>query len=400
MKKRILLIWDYNREDLLQPFIRLSSEFEFVFLYYKNPPPNPRDSPFQIFYWTQFLSPKALLNEIRPDKIVFGEIETPYELALNSIARNRGIPTFLLAHGQRSVEILDIKLDLKYAASRAAKVFAAPQASKNRWHTLIFLVLSIPNISLRTWIHFGKYLIAKRNESYNNQAFLENRFEYRLPMMYIDFCKEYFPYYQKRDAVPDGRVHFIGNPFMDHIHRPALDSAPVMMIEGSYFLLIDTSLTGAIQLGNTTQEQYIEILNKLAHYCQMQNAKLVVKQHPRMYNNKDLPAHDNIIYVQDAAMHALITGARGCFGFVSTLLENAIVYKPMLLFSIKNFKNYQMQMVESGAAQILDLYTFKPEDITLHSFEPSPDGRAYVIDHYLFKADGRATERLAKILSE
>src|SRR5690242_13495439 len=103
---RILLNWYYHRPDLTRHLLELGRDHELFFI--DRHAPDGVDVPgATVLYWGDFASPYALLDEVRPDKVVFSDIEAFHQLALNIAARNRHIPSYILQHGTRGAFELD-----------------------------------------------------------------------------------------------------------------------------------------------------------------------------------------------------------------------------------------------------------------------------------------------------
>jgi hypothetical protein len=100
--KKILVIWPTHREDWIFPFKKLSADFEFIFLSgisaddYKE---NYVKGFATTIHWSSFDSAQEILENIMPCKIIFMSVESGLNIALNIVAKQKGIPTYLLQHG-------------------------------------------------------------------------------------------------------------------------------------------------------------------------------------------------------------------------------------------------------------------------------------------------------------
>ena len=117
---RILVNWDYKRTDLMKQFDILKQDIEFVFIYKNSEPQEGKEFLYgqNVLYWNNFNSPYQLLNEAKPDKIIFHDIESFLQVSLNIAAQNKGIQTLVFEHGLRGDYEVDIALQ-SYTSSNA-----------------------------------------------------------------------------------------------------------------------------------------------------------------------------------------------------------------------------------------------------------------------------------------
>jgi hypothetical protein len=401
-KPRILLVWDYTRPDLRVPFERLAGPIDFSFLYFKLPNPE-RDGalPFPVYTWGTYNSPQALLRATKPDKVVFGDIETFYEVGLCVAARRMRIPTYLLAHGQRGGYEIDDAIARQalgaYAGSELKEMEivgrgAPPKLGKS--HTIGFYLRGLGAALLKNpwrWLRFT------RSRSANDIAIALyfNQFEARRPDYLIDFTEENATYFQRRDGIPPDRTKLIGNPNLDD-YFTAEKPAPVLPF--AYALLIDTLLTAALIDAPPASEQ-IPFWAKLNDACLARGLRLVVKLHPRTPANLPLLAHDNITYLRQADLPALIAHASLGLAVISTLQPVLAYYCPTTVFYYRN-DPYQAKLIATGSVQALPYLSFSPADIQPNASHVAQAHTPDFISSFFLHADGQATARLGTILRD
>ena len=98
-KKHFLVIWPTIRRDWVSTFYKLEDQFRFTFIPSTFPQePNFADC-FECRYWSEFSSVQQLLDEVKPDGVIFMSIESGLSMATNYLAQKRGIRTIILQHG-------------------------------------------------------------------------------------------------------------------------------------------------------------------------------------------------------------------------------------------------------------------------------------------------------------
>src|SRR5687768_8598575 len=91
---RILLVWNYERIDCIQPFLDLEDQFHFFFLNkFKEEDDQFAGNAKNIkrIYWTDYSGPGAILDEVKPQAIIFMSLIHFTDIILNSIAKKRKI---------------------------------------------------------------------------------------------------------------------------------------------------------------------------------------------------------------------------------------------------------------------------------------------------------------------
>src|SRR5437867_3314066 len=182
--KRILINWYYDRYDLTKHLLELSEQAQLVFIgKHSRPSVNEqekfKESNISIVYWSDFHSPYQLLDEVKPDLVIFHDIEAFNQIALNIAAKNRNIRTYVLQHGFRG------DYEITNALNHVSSINNI-ELSETSWWTLIFLIRSIRWKNFKHLIPLLKFIVSrKKNEL--TVALYKNQFELRRANRYIEF---------------------------------------------------------------------------------------------------------------------------------------------------------------------------------------------------------------------
>lgn len=386
----MLLVWFElpDRPEMLKYFIDMADEIEFIHLWFNHPSERDTDlSPFERIYWLDYATPYALLDAVRPDKILGEYLRDLKGVALTAAAKNRGIPVLGLTHGIYFEDSYDLVLDRpRY-----------PFTLFTLWKYLRIALFYLSILTrLKNWKHFGplaKYFILFFIRGYY-EAGKAVRFDFRNPDVYFVYqmanATEWLGLHHdlRRDQiVPIGVLNF------DNM----LQSVPKLLPNSTndYYLLIDTAW---IYQEDIPEQSIIDaIYTRLADYAASQGKDLYVKLHPHWYHNQSLPLRPNIKYLRaldEDTLNRTIANAAGCFCNISTLAVPVIYFKPTYLLYYKRMIGDVRYFAESGMCRVLDIATFLPSDIHFENFVRSEEQVAGFVDKYLYSADGHATDRL------
>lgn len=390
--RKILLNWYYERPDLTGYLIDFSKKFELVFLYNHSftPIPDYLDSckNISVVYWSDFKTPQQLLRFVKPDCVVFYDLESFNQIALNIAARNNNITTFVLQHGIRGAFEIDEALAIVSKTTSALQINPT-----SRW-SIRFLFASLMLKNFRQLPAMFKFIYTRKTKELTI-ALQKNQFELRRADYYIEFSEINAGYHKLRDGVPDNRFIFTGNPlYDDYINYYKNTSAQP---EEKYFLLIDCPFVEANFLTSarmTIEEKHsylisMNILSKSMH------AKLYVKLHPISYKTNNLPSDENMIYFRDTDIKKMAANASLIF-FVhfSTLSPLFLSFKPCIYF--KSLYCDQAEIFKSLSVTTFNIspFTCRPQDLN----ENFSTVNKVELEKYLYKTDGMAVERIKCIL--
>ncbi len=390
-RKKILINWDYTRMDLLVPFLKMADEIDFVFIYFKTSAEDFNTNPgLNCLYWDKYATPYALLSDIKPDKVIFCDIESFHQVALNIACKNRSIKTFHLEHGVKDPDEISLAYNDFNKNSYLMSTTKTPALS-----TFFFFIRSIKLKNVFSVFDLIRFIYFRRK--YGIQLGLNKcRFALRNANYYINFTKENSLRLFERDNISDDQLILIGNPGFDAIFEKYANSK---FTEKEYYLLIDTPLADDPAI-NYTFESVNMFYTKLNKFCISQNAQLYIKLHPRSYlslNEKKFLEHSNIRYIMHSAeLTDIIFEAKACFGFFSTLLIPVIFFKKCILFET-GIQTTQRDWEQLGMVKNVDFFKFIPEDIDFSQIQESGKKTEEYVTKYLFKADANSTQRLKEV---
>jgi hypothetical protein len=395
-KTKVLLNWDTARKDLLEPFISLKDIIEFIIIWGEDSGSNPVKHPFKQIYFDDFKTPYQLLKQIKPDKILFFNINSFPQIALNLAARNSRIPTYVMHHGIHHSDNLEINIQREKDGFTNKRKLLSSGSS----FLFYFSALRIKNTDQLFKYFYFAWLRQRRNILV---AMKKCVFDARLPDYYINLSPHNAVIAKIIDHIStDDKFIYIGHPFFDNILNKLNDLKERQgNVHDKYFLLIDfPNLNHLLYSKIMTPEKKLAFYQRLSALAKSMGCRLKIKLHPfgfdSSYNYKD----ENIDLVYEADMACLIHGAQECFSFFSTLLIPIIYHrKYCYVFHIGADLQFQKELIELGVARNLDTDNFGREDIPDHpEREISPSAYQTFVERYLYYTDGHATERLKNIL--
>jgi len=395
-RTRVLLNWDTTRKDLLEPFISLRSDIEFIVIWRNDSGESKVNHPFSQIYFRDFKSPYQLLKRIKPDKILFFNLSSFPQIALNLAAKNLRIPTYVMHHGIHHSDSLNHSRQIeKYELNKKGNLI-------NNVSSVLFYfsALRIKNVNqLFKYIYFA-WLRQRRNILVAMEKCV---FDARLPDHYINLSPHNAIITKIIDHVTDDdKFQYIGHPFFDNIlcELNCLGEKQVNA-EERYFLLIDfPNLHHLLFFKMITPEKKVELYQRLSALAKSMGCRLKIKLHPMGYKSPHNYQDDNTDLIREANMASLIHNARECFSFVSTLLVPVIYHrKYCYIFSLGTDSQFQKELIELGVARGLDANRFDGKEVfTQQEGKISPSAYETFVNRYLYYTDGRATERLGNIL--
>ena len=397
-KPKILLVWGYHRKGWVEPFVRLETDFEFELLHYlKKPEQEENFTNFPTHYWLDFSSAKAIVNAIKPDKVVFMSAEGIPSTALNAVCKRKGIPTIVFQHGMfQPYEnyLMDVQLQTQRAVASGKSNHNKSNDRSTNLRLLAFYMRSFSPITLIGAMRYLVRLRLMRRKHFEIEALRLVPSELRNANYYLVFTKYNASSFSIRDGVKDEQFIEIGNPEFDSYTAAKVDSK-------DYYLYIHSPLTYLEEWdseGFMTQEEENACLSKMNRFAESQSCKLVVKLHPYSYGNPDLVQHPNLEYIREGDNVQLILEARGVFGFNSTLILPAAYFKNVCLFTLGEFSHIQEDLNAIGAVKLVPFHSFTPEELEPLMATDLKRDTAALLKQYLFQMDGKALERMRNFL--
>lgn len=393
-KKRILLNWDITRPDLLEPFLEIKSDLEFIVLWRSKKAGSETNHPFEEIYYDDFKTPYEVLKKTRPDKVLFFNINSFPQVALNLAAKNIGIPTYTMHHGIYTSDGLEINRKKEEVGMEKNK-----KIWRNNFSTFWFYLsaLRIKNINQVAKYLYFPVIRKKRNRVV---AMEKMPFEARLPTKLIQLSPH--------NAIVDKQIHhlstddrfiYIGHPFFDKILGQLSSPTTFFFEKDRYFLLIDFPNTdNSIAFKTLTRDGKHRFYQKLSASAKSFGCRLKIKLHPASFTSPNNYQDENIDLIYDADIAPLLLNAEKCFSFYSTLIIPIIFKKRFCyLFDMGMRIALQDELVELGVAKMLNAKDFDSADL-MNSIQTSEKGYQTFIERYLYFTDGSSTERLKNIL--
>lgn len=396
MKKTVLLNWDTTRKDLLEPFIALKDDVDFVIIW-GDRSVNDRDNhPFRQVYFTDYKTPYQLLEAVRPDKVLLFNINSFTHVALNLAAKNRGIPTYTMHHGIHHADLIEMNIVReKVGLHKKRRLVSSTQTlrfyfSALRWRN----VGQFYSFVRFAWIRQKRDRLLAANKSI---------FDARLPDHYINLSPHNAMLAKRVDRIQsDEKFIYIGHPFFDGILTRLNELKERNgQAQENYFLLIDfPNIENHLSFKLMTAGRKRNFYKKLSALAKSEGCRLKIKLHPFGFDSPHNYKDDNIDLVYEADMAPLIHYAKKCFSFFSTLIIPIIYHKgTCFIIHIGDDRQLQKDLVELGVARKLDADDFDAADIAeVPGDAVSEKAYQVFVERYLYYTDGKATERLKNIL--
>lgn len=393
-KPRILVLFGYHRKGWIEPFLKISQQFDLHFLFFLSKEfDEVIDFDFPRYYWYDFKSIQQILDTIQPNKIVFLGLDSGLAIAMNIVARQRKIPTFLMQHGLYR----DYEFYVKFAnqnSSVAAVIPKNPVKSDN--NTFKILLKSIRLSNIPEFVLLINFILQTKKKGVY-VAMHENAFSGILPDKLLGFTLHNVRLHFQREGIKKENVIIIGNPYFDDILSYKKSNS-----QEKYYLLIDQPLVdnrfGFFYNTGISKEQVNIFYGKLNEFALKNDAKLYIKLHPGNYQSTFMLQHPNIVYIKDADTAALIGEAEGCFGCASTLMLPVLYKKPSILFSFDAAEDVE-NMGQFGLAKVYDYNSFSVDELIFIDKNAHPEKLKEYIDKFLFDPEHKAVDKLAQVLN-
>ncbi|MDP2692341.1 MAG: hypothetical protein Q8O88_01720 [bacterium] len=395
MKKKILLIWQYARKDWIEVFENLSSDFDFVFCAEVFPESSTENVAHfaNVIYWSGYKNAQEMLADVEPYKIVFMGLESLHTAALNYAAQRKGIETLYLQHGMYAP--LEFYLKNQEVTN---KLNPNNSLAKNKRHGIFMLkfYLSTFKFHIKAFSYLGKYIYYK-NKLTQTQFLVNTKFEYRIADKYVVFTKENAKYLSERDGFNKDRYEEIGSPSFDKFINSENSNA-------AYILLIDTPLVEIIVGGKKEKRDFsVEEVNKfykeINEFAKTNLLKLYIKLHPFNYKSHFYLKDENITYFKNCDIVDLLSNASQIVSFSSTLLLPAILKKNFFLVRSSSNQSLLNDLEKYGMNPFPYFNNLKKEDIKFYNLNNNNSVKEQLLKEYLYRVDGKATQRLSNILS-
>ncbi len=389
MKKHFLVIWPTKRKDWVSIFSTLSDKFQLTFIPGTFSQNANYAEGFVCRYWSEFESVEQILSELKPDGLIFMSIESGLSMVLNYSAQNKGLKTYILQHGVFT-NYKDYRIREKLWRKRSRAIATKKEQNSKGFSSFRFIWKSLKGLNKMRLLPIAIYTqLQQRVGPYWVSKFMP------LSMKKADIYLCLSPFnatiHKETDRIKDQKIRYIGSAELEKYMIEEKE-----LISDQFYIHIDQALAEN-SFGEETmpRETMIDFYGKLNFYCKSQGCRLYVKLHPESYDSDWLPNDDNIRYLRDVEnLNQFIQSARGCFGFFSTMVIPALYWKPTVLFNIL-YSGLQEEIGHMKAANVLDFWSFQPEDIVFGSKADSEQIRKRFI-----RPDGIKSDELISILTD
>ena len=407
MKRKLLLVGDYNRNDFIYVAKLLAKDVEFYFIEFLNKKELKNNDCLQygkVIYWKDYKSAYDLLEKLKPEKVIFYFIESYNHVALNVACKVNQITTYHLEHGLRfslayyelgnnsvSVEKQNVSFPIRLNnISNSLDKFKNRQFYKNT-------ILKSPK---EERLFLEKYFsIRSCNSIIHTFKVLKNIL--RLPDQYISFSPIIFNYHKELEELADNYpVNFIGIPqFDDFVKWKHLKNS------GSNILFIDQPLHEQPIYG-WSKEGKIDFLQSLSHCVTSLGRKLFIKPHPlndiSIYHSVK---ENSMVELIHSEWDNVVTDINTVLGFSSTLLLPFMAMDHICCFTWEQHpvmidEPYSQFLINSNACNAV--FNFDELKLNIqnrdHWYPLQKSNKDQFVKKYMYKFDGKSSDRLKDIL--
>jgi hypothetical protein len=252
-----VLLWHIDHNEMQLPLDDLPLKFD------------------KIIFWNQFTTPKKLLQNVRPDKIIFFEIIDLRQIALIVAAKSLGISTFYLEHGAAGNRDAAIIRWNEQTFTKHKLPYLAKRLKNNLYDIVKAKLFYYSNVNgFDTLDSYKRYFITpfQMLRSLPNKVLSKNRFRERVPKYSIVFNQINFEQFELYTGISKEDALFTGLPqfdkFYSNQHR-----------EEDYVVFIDHPYLEEGIL-NWTPEHHKNISEVLSRFAESNKVKVYIKLHP------------------------------------------------------------------------------------------------------------------------
>jgi hypothetical protein len=414
MKKKIVIVGDYNRSDFLLVARLIYKEADVYFIEYLNESYLTSNECLKygdVLYWKNFSDAYDLLEKIKPDKIIFYFLETYNHVALNVACKVKQVPTYHLEHGLRFSLSFYKAVNNKFKESIKSTPGYLKYVSKfNELANIRVIYDKYRNRQFfkRTQFksplaenHFLGEFFKIRSQNIIFDTFQQLKSSLRLPDSYISFSPIIFNYHKVLENLPDAYpVSFIGIPQFDPFFQwRHLSNA------GNHILFIDQPFHEQQIYGWTRKDKEL-FLTELAHRAKILNRKLYIKPHP--YNEQDF--YSKVLSTESVELvidewEKVVPEINTVLGFSSALLLPFMAMDHIACFTLeihpqKIQEPYSQFLLDSEACHAASSFDdlFQKLNEREYWYIEQSNHKELFIEKYMYKFDGEASKRLKSIL--
>jgi len=400
----------FNRKDILKTFEPISKEADVFFI--ENFKPEDITNSYiyslgNVLFWNQYKDAFQLLEEVKPDKLVFVLLDNYYHFALYAAAKKKSIPILYLDHGIRFEEEFENLSQLEtsrkttgFQRIKKSNPFVWLSFLKNLFFRNTTRLLDKTEATLMRSIFFFR---GKNIHPTFMRAFGENF----IPDHFIIYSPTTWRFYKKFFSITndDGiRVTYTGIPSLDTFISYKFHEKE----KRKGVLFIDQPLHEQNLLGWTKVNKYQflkdldRVVTKCGHY-------LVIKPHPW---NEDiytaLEKETQIQIIRSEIKKEMIESEISFVGsFNSTLLLPFCAMEEIVTFCMENHPSPVSPSISAGITKYKTAVELKE---TEHLTSLLTDEKKYLelknknipffIQDVLYAFDGYSSTRMIKAILE
>lgn len=407
---RILMIVEPGRRDFYS-YLEQDQENEYVLLWYESVQKfksSVKEIPSffkEIFFWNEYLSPWALLRDIKPDRIVFFEITDLRQIALLVAANTKGVLTIYLEHGAAGDRETAIKRFEEEKLVKNIKPYLAKRLLKEMRNVVLAKIFYYSVVrkfySFSSW---WKYFLLpfRMLRQLPHKVLNSSLFKERAPKIAIVFSEanqEEFELYTDIRAV---KLIKTGVPFFDRFYRESknLVSDHIVYIDSPFY---------EEGLLDWTKEHHAFIAETLFNFAEKNGIHVYVKLHPRSsmllwesykFNNP------NFTIIQEGDFTDLLLDASLILGYSSSMItgllcaqKNIVIlsWHPKSIIFGADFSKTGLCHLSASPVDIDKLYTYWANN---NFSVDKKDEYLNFLKRFNYPFDGRATNRVIEIISK
>lgn len=405
-KPNILIVGYYNRKDYVALFRSCLGYCNFYFIDYasrKEVTSNFYQTFGKAVFWGDFKNADDLLLQIKPHKVIFFFIESYFHVILNLACKEHSIPTYLMDHGLRDLNI-NFRFE-KHLIIQTNKVSALSHILKlsqfgSRLRARLFLRNSISTLPPAKADFFRSFYKIRSSKGLIT-TLKEINSPLRVADTYISISPKVYEVHVHYDHLPKNKkVHFIGFPGYDHL----AESKPASTVKRQ-IIFLDQGL--AIRgFFNWDKENYRKLVLQFANICKSAGYQLLVKLHP-IQTETDAQlwsSVQNVKVIDNEELILQLPYTQLIVGYYSTYLLPLMALPFTTVVTLENHPmgriDVSKSFIDAGVAEPIydleELHSILQNIEALHQ-KQLPHKEKF-IQEWMYKFDGKAGERLRDIL--
>ncbi len=401
---RIVFVCPPHRKDFYQyitNILKLEHEVFLLWEYKLKPETLPNyDEGIMPLYWSNYATPKELLEKIKPDRVIFFEIIDLWQIPLIVTCHKFKVKTFFVEHGVgNSVELVigrfnEIPSLKERLALYAKKIFySLPRIIKNRYF-FVSAAQYLPAKDIPNYFRLTSYF--KKYTPFH--ALSKLKFRNRTPHFALLFNRNNIDPFLLYNEIESQNIIIEGVPFFDkYFLREVVEKDHIVFIEHPYLE------EGILNWDNKWHEK---IARSLERFAIDYNVSVIVKLHPRSvisnWTRYNLSPLIEIKQKEDVTNDMLT--AKLVLGYSSTLINALVTSKknvvllgwhPNPVIFGDDFSKSGLCHASFKVEELFEKYNYWLENNLTFDNKSALEN---FIKEYNFPFDGKATERIIEAI--